>query len=51
MEATIKESLDSVSLLQIRWCVTAAYATITYRLKVEMTRLLAAAFWLRVRNR
>jgi hypothetical protein len=28
--------------------VTAAYATITYRLEVIMTRLSAAAFWLRV---
>jgi hypothetical protein len=28
--------------------VTAAYTTITYRLGVMMTRLLAPAFWLRV---
>ena len=31
--------------------VTAAYATIMYRLEVGVTRLLAAAFWLEVGNR
>jgi hypothetical protein len=35
----------------LRQAVTAAYATITCRLGVMVTRLLAAAFWLRVENR
>jgi hypothetical protein len=39
----------------VRWilslsAVTAAYATITSRLGVVVTRLLAAAFWLGVGN-